>query len=105
MLATVANAKVFADYSVVLNGFAAMLTDAEVLTLKMNGAVADVQADEARQPDTISTSAFLGLSKPGGLWSQYGGGSPLKGEGMVVGIIDGGIWPENPAFADRVDAG
>ncbi len=103
VLATVAGARVFADYSVVVNGFAAMLTDAEVLTLKMNGAVADVQADEARQLDTISTSAFLGLSKPGGLWSQYGGGSPLKGEGMVVGIIDGGIWPENPAFADRVD--
>ncbi len=104
VLATIANAQVFADYSVVMNGFAAMLTDSEVLTLKMNAAVADVQADEPRQLDTVSTATFLGLTKAGGLWSQYGGGQLVKGEDMVVGIVDGGIWPENPAFADRVDA-
>ena len=104
VLATVANATVFADYDVVLNGFAAMLTDSEVLTLKMNAAVADVQADQPRHMDTVSTSVFLGLTANGGVWSQYGGGTLVKGEDMVVGIIDGGIWPENPAFADRVDS-
>jgi hypothetical protein len=104
VLATIANAPVVADYDVVLNGFTVLLTDAEVLALKNNAAVADVQADQARTYDTVTTSAFLGLSKPGGLWSQYAGGALVKGEDMVVGIIDGGIWPENPAFADRVDA-
>jgi hypothetical protein len=104
VLATIANAPVLADYDVVLNGFTAMLTDAEVLALKNNAAVADVQADQARQFDTVTTSNFLGLSKAGGLWSQYAGGAQLKGEDMVVGIIDGGIWPENLSFADRVDA-
>ena len=104
VLATVSNATVIADYNVVINGFAAMLTDAEVLTLKSNAAVADVQADQPRHMDTVSTSAFLGLSNSGGLWSQYSGGALIKGENMVVGIIDGGIWPENPAFADRVDS-
>ncbi|MDQ2820606.1 MAG: S8 family serine peptidase [Pseudomonadota bacterium] len=104
VLATIAGATVIADYDVVLNGFTAMLTDAEVLSLKANAAVADVQADQARQFDTVTTSNFLGLSKAGGLWSQYAGGSLVKGEDMVVGIVDGGIWPENPAFADRVDA-
>lgn len=104
VLATIAAAPVIASYDVVLNGFTALLTDAEVLALKNNPAVADIQADQARSYDTISTSAFLGLSNPGGLWSQYAGGSLVKGEDMVVGIIDGGIWPENPAFADRVDS-
>jgi len=104
VLATIANAPVIADYDVVLNGFTAMLTDAEVLALKNNAAVADVQADQARHFDTVTTSNFLGLSASGGLWSQYAGGAQLKGEDMVVGIIDGGIWPENPSFADRVDA-
>lgn len=104
VLATISNATVIADYNVVINGFAAMLTDAEVLALKSNPAVADVQADEPRHLDTVSTSAFLGLSASGGLWSQYSGGSLVKGENMVVGIIDGGIWPENPAFADRVNS-
>ena len=104
VLATVGNPTVIANYSVVLNGFAAMLTDSEVLTLKSNPAVADVQADAMRRLDTISTPRFLGLSTPGGLWSQVASGSQIKGEDLVVGIVDGGIWPENPAFADRVDS-
>jgi hypothetical protein len=104
VLATIAGAPVIANYDVVLNGFAVLLTDDEVLALKSNAAVADVQADQPRHLDTVSTSKFLGLSASGGLWSQYAGGSLVKGENMVVGIIDGGIWPENPAFADRVDS-
>jgi hypothetical protein len=104
VLATIAGAPVIANYDVVLNGFAVMLTDDEVLALKNNAAVADVQADQPRHLDTVSTSRFLGLSATGGLWSQYAGGSLVKGENMVVGIVDGGIWPENPAFADRVDS-
>ena len=104
VLATIGDAPVIANYDVVLNGFAVMLTDDQVLALKSNPAVADVQADTARHIDTVSTSKFLGLSATGGLWSQYGQGSLVKGENLVVGIVDGGIWPENPAFADRVDA-
>lgn len=103
VLATVADAPVIATYDVVLNGFAVMLTDEQVLSLKNNPDVADVQADVPRHMDTVSTPKFLGLSTSGGLWSQYAGGALVKGEDMVVGIIDGGIWPENPAFADRVD--
>ena len=104
VLATVANAPIIASYDVVLNGFAAMLTDAEVLSLKSNAAVADVQADVARHVDTVSTTGFLKLSAAGGLYSQFAGSQLVKGEDMVVGIVDGGIWPENPAFADRVDS-
>ncbi len=104
VLATLNNPQVIADYDVVLNGFAVMLTDEEVLALKANPSVADIQADTARHIDTVSTSKFLGLSATGGLWSQYSQGALVKGENMVVGIVDGGIWPENPAFADRVDA-
>jgi len=103
VLASVGNPTVIANYDVVLNGFAALLTDSEVLALKNNPAVADVQADAVRRMDTISTPRFLGLSTTGGLWSQFAGGSQVKGENLVVGIVDGGIWPENPAFADRVD--
>jgi hypothetical protein len=104
VLASVGNPTVIASYDVVLNGFAALLTESEVLALKANPAVADVQADSVRQLDTISTPRFLGLSAAGGLWSQFAGGQLVKGENMVVGIVDGGIWPENPAFADRVDS-
>jgi hypothetical protein len=104
VLASVGNPAVIANYDVVLNGFAVQLTDAEVLALKNNPAVADVQADAVRRVDTISTARFLGLSTNGGLWSKFTGGQLVKGENMVIGVVDSGIWPENPAFADRVDA-
>lgn len=104
VLDLVSGAPVVATYNTVLNGFAASLTDAEVTTLNASKLVKDIQVDEVRHLDTISTSEFLGLSAPGGLWSQSVPVGLNKGENVVIGIIDGGIWPENPAFADRVIA-
>ncbi|WP_077033161.1 S8 family serine peptidase [Pelomonas sp. KK5] len=102
--ATVPNAPVLYRYANVLNGFAAQLTDAEVALLTANAKVASVVRDEPRQLVTISTSRFLGLSTPGGVWSKMVGSAAVKGENLVIGVIDGGIWPENPAFFDQVDA-
>ena len=101
--ASVSSAPVLATYDTVFNGFSARLTPAEVASLRANGKVANVFVDEARQMDTISTPRFLGLTAPGGLWSQTVGGSALKGEGLVIGVVDGGVWPEGPSFFDRVD--
>ncbi len=102
--ASVGRARVLASYHAVFNGFSARLTPAEVASLRANSKVANVFADEARQMDTVSTPRFLGLTAPGGLWSQTAGGSLVKGEGMVIGVVDGGIWPEGPSFFDRVDS-
>jgi subtilisin family serine protease len=101
--AAVASAPVLYNYSVVLNGFAAMLTDDEVRQLKARSDVASIEADRPRRMATTSTSTFLGLDQADGLWSRLGG--KLKaGENVIIGVIDGGVWPENPAYADRVDA-
>jgi hypothetical protein len=104
VLSLIDRSQVLATYDTVFNGFAAKLTEAEALSLRANAGVADVFEDTPRQLDTVSTANFLKLTAPGGLWSQTVAGSALKGENLVVGIIDGGIWPENPAFFDRVDA-
>jgi len=103
---TLAESAIIARYDTVLNGFAALLTDAEVIALQSNPHVLSVQADEAYTLQTISTTEFLGLSAANGLWTKLGGNTvgSKAGEGIVVGIVDGGIWPESPAFADRVDA-
>jgi subtilisin family serine protease len=101
--ASVASAPVLYNYSVVLNGFAAMLTDDEVRQLQSRSDVAAISEDTPRHMDTTFTPAFLGLDKPDGLWSKLGG-KASAGEGVIIGVVDGGVWPENPAFADRVDA-
>jgi len=100
--ATVPASQITHEYKVVFNGFAALLTDDEVRALKKNSAVANITADSVMQLDTNYTPTFLGLDAPGGLWSQLGGKAGA-GEDIVIGIVDSGIWPENPAFADRID--
>lgn len=104
VVASVGNAPVLAKYTNVFNGFAASLTESQALLLANNPNVSGIWEDEARQLDTISTAKFLKLSEPGGLWSQTIGGTAIKGENLVIGVVDGGIWPENPAFFDRVDS-
>ncbi|MGJ7917489.1 S8 family serine peptidase [Massilia sp. LXY-6] len=101
--ATVANAPVLYNYSVVLNGFAALLTDDEVRALQARSDVAAVTPDTPRQMVTTYTSHFLGLDKSDGLWTKLGG-KGKAGENIIIGVVDGGVWPENPAYADRVDA-
>ncbi|MYM67309.1 S8 family serine peptidase [Pseudoduganella sp. FT55W] len=100
--ALVAAAPVLHKYSVVLNGFSALLTDAEVRALRANSGVLSVTPDEPRHLVTSYTPTFLGLDQPDGLWSKAGGVTSA-GEDIIVGVIDSGIWPENLAFTDRAD--
>lgn len=100
--ALVPNAPINHDYKVVLNGFSAMLTDSEVRTLQANSAVSVITANTENHLLTNYTPSFLGLDGPNGLWAQLGG-KQHAGENIVIGVVDSGIWPENPAYADRVD--
>jgi subtilisin family serine protease len=88
------------NYRFTLNGFAAELSDAQVAALAADPGVISISKDELRTLDTSSTPAFLGLNAPGGLWEQVGG-VEKAGENVVIGIVDGGIWPEHPSFSDR----
>jgi subtilisin family serine protease len=100
--ASVPAAHITHRYNVVFNGFSALLTDDEVRALKRNGSVASISADHILQVDTSYTPTFLGLNQPGGLWEQLGG-TAHAGDDIIIGIVDTGIWPENPSFADRLD--
>jgi subtilisin family serine protease len=96
-LARVGATKLY-DYTVTNNGVAATLTAAQAARLAKSPNVVALQLDRLAQPDTTLSPHFLGLDAGGGLWSQLGG--PAKaGAGIVVGVIDTGIWPESPAFA------
>ncbi|WP_371661092.1 S8 family peptidase [Streptomyces sp. NBC_00280] len=45
------------------------------------------------------TAKFLGLKKPGGLYSKVPGGQKNAGRGLILGVIDTGIDPDNPSLA------
>ncbi|KAJ1681701.1 hypothetical protein LUZ63_023090 [Rhynchospora breviuscula] len=57
-----------------------------------------VVPDEIRHPAAVPSTEFLGLEGDGGVWQKVGG-IDAAGEGVVVGVIDTGIAPENPSFA------
>ena len=86
-------------YGYVFEGFAAELTDEQATKLRTIPGVLGVSKDDLQQPDTSSTPGFLGLSVPGGVWDTRR--RRRAGEGVIIGIIDSGIWPENPSFSDR----
>jgi subtilisin family serine protease len=83
------------DYVYAANGFSAILTAVEAAELAKQPGVVRVMPDEMRYPDTDSTPDFLGLTAPGGAWL-----TGYTGEDVVVGVLDTGIWPEHPSFAD-----
>ncbi len=108
-----AQAKVV-DYTNALNGFSVRATAGQAAALGKQADVAVVLRDEMRQKaadrgdDQYDTQRFgsirvganglydfLGLDGRGEAWS-----SGLTGEGVTVGVIDTGIWPEHPSFAD-----
>lgn len=84
------------EYTVALNGFSALLTPAEVTSVEKQQGVAFALKDQLRQKTTDSSPQFMGLTGPSSAWS-----TGVTGEGVVVGIIDSGIWPEHPSFADN----
>jgi subtilisin family serine protease len=105
VIATVNAALVLHRYSVAFNGFSALLTPAEAKKLAATAGVVAVQPDVPLHMDTTRTPAFLGISTPGGLWSVLdASGRAVKGEDVIIGMVDGGIWPENPSFSDKISA-
>ncbi|MDQ0614208.1 subtilisin family serine protease [Microbacterium sp. W4I4] len=91
-----------AEYQVTVNGFAADLSGAQVGKLRASKDVLGVYADSIRHPQAQSSTDFLGLGDDakglGGVWQQTGGVG-TAGAGVVVGVVDTGIAPENPSFA------
>jgi hypothetical protein len=89
------------DYRYTFNGFAAQLTPAQAEKMASLPGVVSVSPDELHEADTSSTPTFLGLDATGGLWEQLGGvGS--AGDGIIIGVVDSGIWPESLSFTDRI---
>jgi hypothetical protein len=93
-----AGARATQQYTVALNGFAARLTTAQAAKLATDRGVISIAPDTLRQPDLFDTPRLIGLQGPTGGWAQAGG-QDKAGKGVVVGIIDSGVWPENPFFA------
>ena len=89
------------SYRYTFNGFAARLSPIQAQKLRSKKNVLNVWEDQVRYLSTNDSPIFLGLfDAQGGLVTDLG----LKGENVVIGIIDSGISPEHPSFADSQEA-
>ncbi len=93
--AGVAESSVTYNYTTSLNGFAVELNDAQLAKMQATDGVFMVVPDTMRYLQTDSSPDFLGLSGNNGAWDVG-----YTGEDVIVGVIDSGIWPEHPSFAD-----
>lgn len=78
-----------------LNGFAAELTREQAKQLRFTPGVAFVERSTKQRLDSVDSPEFLHADQA---WAATGG-PEQAGRGTVVGVIDSGIWPENPSFA------
>lgn len=87
------------SYTLSLNGFSAELTASQAAKLSADKQVARVEPDELKQVTAaVPSTEFLGLEGEDGVWAATGG-RDSAGAGVVVGVLDTGIAPENPSFA------
>lgn len=106
------SSKVRYRYKYTLSGFStSALSREEINVLLQDPKVLGVYKDGLVRGRTYSTPRFLGLSGAAadgsnGAWPQVGGRGPNKaGEGVVIGVLDSGVWPETGCFSDRTNLG
>ncbi|GAU13067.1 hypothetical protein TSUD_173670 [Trifolium subterraneum] len=90
------SSKFIYTYKHVINGFSANLSPKEHEALKNSlGYISSVK-DLRMKVDTTYSPKFLGLKPNIGAWydSKYG-------EGIIIGLVDSGIWPESKSFNDN----
>lgn len=92
-LATV-GARAVDNHSLVLNGVTTRLTAQQAAKLAGAKGVVSVNKTELLKPQTDQSPQFLKMPQ---LWKDAGGRAGA-GSGVVVGVIDSGIWYESKSF-------
>jgi subtilisin family serine protease len=90
----VPEAKIGRTFTTVYGGVEAQVPAGKIADLLHVPGVAAVQKDALEQPLDDNTS-FIGATN---VWPSLGGSS-TAGSNVVVGVIDTGVWPENPMLS------
>ena len=79
---------------------AVQLTAKQADALAKDSSVKQLWKNHLLSVATPPTPKFLGLAGPGGVWQQaVRRPTTNAGDGIIIGDIDTGFWPESPSFA------
>ncbi|OMO74669.1 hypothetical protein COLO4_26542 [Corchorus olitorius] len=84
------------SYNHVMHGFSARLTPSQVSEIKKSPAHIATREEASGKLFTTHTPEFLGLRHSSGLWNLSS-----FGEGVIIGMIDSGVWPESESFSEK----
>ncbi|KAK3144004.1 hypothetical protein QOZ80_4AG0307670 [Eleusine coracana subsp. coracana] len=86
-------------YHHVASGFAARLTQRELDDISAMPGFVSAIPDQKYTLQTTHTPQFLGLNAPlPGAWTND---TSLRGSGVIVGMLDTGVFPHHASFSDR----
>lgn len=98
-VAAAVGAEIDYSYTLAINAFAAELSAEQAIELSATKGVVSITPDGLKHTTTaVPSTDFLGLTGESGVWAGVGGPEEA-GKGIVVGVLDTGIAPENPSFA------
>lgn len=100
-LQTTPEAQIIHRYKAVFNGVSLLTSERNINAIAGMKGVTGVYVDELLQLNTEVSPQFIGAPT---VWNALGG-QGSAGEGVVVGILDTGIWPEHPSLSDPDPAG
>uniref|UniRef100_A0ACD5YA75 Uncharacterized protein n=1 Tax=Avena sativa TaxID=4498 RepID=A0ACD5YA75_AVESA len=89
------SSRILYTYGTVIHGFAARLTDGEARRMSAVPGVTRVYKDRVYHTQTTRSPWFMGLHDDFGAWPDTD-----FGDGIIIGIVDTGIWPERASFND-----
>ncbi|KAL6844804.1 hypothetical protein ACP4OV_025463 [Aristida adscensionis] len=91
---------IFYSYTRHINGFAATLDDGDAAALSKHPRVVSVFPNRGRRLHTTRSWEFLGMEEGGrptasSIWAEA-----RFGDGVIIGNLDSGVWPEAGSFRD-----
>jgi subtilisin family serine protease len=98
-LAALPQTRIIARYRYVFGGAALIVPESQISQLAALPGVVRVWRDDLLHIDTDRSPRFIRADV---IWRALAANPNLGdgGEGVIVGVIDTGIWPEHPSFAD-----
>src|SRR5262249_13573437 len=104
--AGVSTGRVVYSYTTAINGMALRLTAQQAtkragtpgVSMVEKSRIVSIRTKPQAQPQP-PTPEFLGLTGKQGVWNREFKGDANAGNGVIIGDIDTGFWPENPSFA------